>query len=319
MKKMKKITILITLIILLSTGCTKTLVDKKKNPVKNNETGQNLVQNILCQPTDKKIREQYIKNKVDIDSLPKCDEFKITSGEYEGIWTSVFVKPLAFIILKIGHATKNYGIALILVLLIIRLITYPFTKKTVRQSQLMQEINPEIQRIQKKYAGKQDEESLSKQSQEMMMIYKKYNINPISGCLVSFIQLPIFIAFYEAVQRFPAIFDDYFLTLQLGTTPLVGFRQSNFYAYIILMILIAASTFYSFKMTMSSNQMDPNMKRMPIFMSIMIIVTAFFMPSALCIYWFFNNIFTIIQNKLVKKPENKNNSLKGSKRNYGKI
>ena len=82
------------------------------------------------------------------------------------------------------------------------------------------------------------------------------------------------------------------------------------------MILIAASTFYSFKMTMSSNQMDPNMKQMPIFMSIMIIVTALFMPSALCIYWFCNNIFTIIQNNLVKKD--KKSSLKGSRSKYGK-
>ena len=70
---------------------------------------------------------------------------------------------------------------------------------------------------------------------------------------------------------------------------------------------------------MSSDQVDPNMKQMPIFMSIMIIVTALFMPSALCIYWFFNNLFTIIQNKIVRKSmKNNNKTLKGSKRSYGK-
>ena len=319
-KLTKKILILFLLILTLTTGCTKTLVDKDKNTIKNKETGQTLIENILCKPTNKESIKLYKKYNVDIDSLPDCNKFKITSGNYEGIWTTVFVKPLAFIILKLGLATKNYAIAIVLVLLIIRLVTYPITKKTMRQSQLMQEINPEIQKIQKKYEGRQDEESLSKQSQEMMMIYKKYNINPISGCIVSFIQLPIFIAFYEAVQRFPAIFEDTFLTIQLGTTPVVGFGQSNFYVYIILMLLIAVSTFYSFKMSMSGNNMDPSMKQMPIFMSIMIIVTALFMPSALCIYWFFNNLFTIIQNKLVKKEKNKNNNktLKGSKKSYGK-
>lgn len=304
-KNTKKIAIVFLLILLLTTGCTKTLVDKNKKPVTNPETGQNLVKNILCQPTDKKIIEQYKKNNVDINKLPKCDSFKVTSGKYEGIWTSFFVKPLSFIILKIGMATKNYGLALIIVLLIIKLVTYPFTKKTIKQSQLMQQLNPEIQKIQKKYEGKQDEASLSKQSQEMMMLYKKYNINPIGGCLVSFIQLPLFIAFYESVQRFPAIFEDTFLTLQLGTTPLVGFGRSNFYVYIILMILLAVTTIYSFKMSMNGSQMDNNMKSMPIVMSIMIIVTGFFMPSALCIYWFFNNVFTIIQNKLLTLEKNK--------------
>lgn len=133
------------------------------------------------------------------------------------------------------------------------------------------------------------------------MIYKKYNISPLSGCLFSFIQLPLFIAFYEAVQRFPAIFEDNFIGLQLGTTPSVGITTSTFYIYIILMLLIAATTFYSFKMNMSGQTLDPAMRKMPIYMSIMIIVTAFFMPSALCIYWIFNNLCTIIQNILVKK------------------
>ena len=318
-KNFKKILLLCLITLTLTTGCTKTLVDKKKQPVKNTETGQNLVENILCKPTNKESIKLYKKNKVDIDSLPDCDNFKITSGKYEGIWTTIFVKPLSYIILKIGLATKNYAIAIVIVLLIIRLLTYPVTRKTMKQSQMMQQINPEIKKIQKKYEGRQDEESLSKQSQEMMMIYKKYNINPISGCLVSFIQLPIFIAFYEAVQRFPAIFEDTFLSIQLGTTPIVGFGRSNLYVYIILMLLIAISTFYSFKMSMTSDQMEPSMKHMPVFMSIMIIVTALFMPSALCIYWFFNNLFTIIQNKIVRKSmKNNNKTLKGSKRSYGK-
>jgi len=146
---------------------------------------------------------------------------------------------------------------------------------------------------------------MSKQSQEMMMLYKKYNLNPISGCLVSFLQLPIFIAFYEAVQRVPAIFEDSFLGIQLGTTPLVGFSQNHFYLYIIVMLLIAASTFYSFIIGLSGSNTDKSMKSMPIFMTIMIVVTALFMPSALCIYWIFNNIFTIIKTKIVKLDSKK--------------
>lgn len=298
--KNKKIILLIILVLTLTTGCATTLVNKKKQPVKNDVTGQTLTENILCQPTDKESIKKYEESKVNIKKLPKCEDFKISSGKYEGIWSTIFVKPLSFLILKIGLLTKNYAIAIIVVLLLIRLITFPFTQKATKQSKMMQEIQPEMQRIQAKYAGKKDEKSMSKQSQEMMMLYKKYNVNPISGCLVSFLQLPIFIAFYEAVQRVPAIFEDSFLGIQLGTTPLVGFSQNHFYLYIILMLLIAASTFYSFIIGLSGSNTDKSMKTMPIFMTIMIVVTALFMPSALCIYWIFNNIFTIIQTKIVK-------------------
>lgn len=296
-----KLMIIILLILILTTGCTKTLVDKNKKAVINEKTGQNLTENILCKPTDKKTIEQYKKNKVDVDKLPDCKDIKINSGKYEGLWTTVLVKPLAYFILQLGNLTKNYALALILITIIIRLVCFPFTKKTAMQSELMKKAQPEMQKIQKKYEGKQDEQSMMKQSQEMMMIYKKYNISPMSGCLFSFIQLPLFIAFYEAVQRFPAIFEDNFLGLQLGTTPSVGITSATFYIYIILMLLIALTTFYSFKMNMSGQTLDPAMKKMPIYMSIMIIVTAFFMPSALCIYWIFNNLCTIIQNALVKK------------------
>ena len=301
MKKKNKIIVVLLLLIVLTTGCTKTLTDENKKAVVNKQTGQNLTANILCKPTDKNTIKQYEKYKVNIDKLPACKDFKITSGGYEGLWTSILVKPLAYIILQIGKITKNYGLSLIIITILIRLILYPFTKKTAMQSELMKKAQPELQKIQKKYENKKDEDSMMKQSQEMMMLYKKYNISPMSGCLFSFIQLPLLIAFYESIQRVPAIFEDSFIGIQLGTTPSVGFTTATFYMYIILMLLIALTTYYSFKMNSSGQTLDPAMAKMPIYMSIMIIVTAMFMPSALCIYWFFGNLCTILQNYLVKK------------------
>ena len=169
-------------------------------------------------------------------------------------------------------------------------------------------------RIQNKYKNKsQDKDAMMKQSQEMMAVYKKYNISPMGGCLFAFIQLPLFIAFFEAVQRTPAIFEDTFLKLQLGTTPIVGISGNNWYAYLILMLLIAASTFYSFTMTMKDTpSMDGNnsMKNMPIIMSIMIIIMGLYMPSALGIYWITTNLFTIGQNILVKRSKEVNGKKK---------
>lgn len=304
MKKNLKIKlILIISLLILSTGCTKVLTDKNNKPIKNELTGQNLTENILCQPKDKETIKTYKKYKVDISKLPKCTEFKITSGKYEGLWNSIFVKPLAFILILIGKLVKNYAVSVILVTLAIRLIAFPVTKKTAMQSELIKKAQPELNRIQKKYSGKEDQESMIRQNQEMMMVYKKYNINPLSGCLFAFLQLPLFIAFLEAIQRTPAIFEDRLFGLQLGTTPAVGIGHSTFYAYIILMLIIAGTTFYSFKMNSTGNMEDPSMKMMPIMMSGMIIITAIFMPSGLGIYWVTSNVFTIIQNIAVKRSK----------------
>ena len=303
MKKSKLKIIIVLILLLLTTGCTQTLVDDDKQAVRNEQTGQNLTENILCQPTNKENIKLYEENGVDVDKLPTCDEFKITSGKYEGLWTSIFIKPLAFVLLWLGRLVGNYAVSLIIISIIIRLIAFPITKKTAMQSELMKKAQPEIEKITKKYKDKQDQESMMRQSQEMMMVYKKYNISPMSGCIFAMLQLPLFIAFFEAVQRTPALFEDRFLGLQLGTTPMVGITSTTFIAYLVLMLLIAATTFYSFKMNMTGNNMDPSMKMMPIMMSVIIIITALFMPSALGIYWVTSNLLTIIQNIVVKRSK----------------
>lgn len=305
--KLKIITII--MLLLLTTGCTKVLVDEKNQPVKNEVTQQKLTENILCQPTDKETIKAYEKNGVKLEKLPKCEDYKITSGKYEGLWTSFFVKPLAVILLAIGNLlgfTGKYAISIIIVSLAIRLIAYPVTKKTALQSELIKKAQPELNRIQKKYQGKEDQESMIKQNQEILMVYKKYNINPMSGCLFSMLQLPLFIAFFEAVQRTPALFEDQFIGLQLGTTPAAGFTTATFYVYIILMLIIGFTTFYSFKMNATGNMQEPSMKMMPLMMSGMIIITALFMPSGLGIYWATSNLFTIVQNILVKRSKEAN-------------
>lgn len=306
MKKNNKLKIIIVLLLaIITTGCTTTLVDENKKPVTNEATGQNLTENIICQPTDKENRKLYKENGVKIEKLPTCDEFTPTSGKYEGLWTSIFVKPLAFVLLWLGSLVGNYAVSLIIITIVIRLITLPLTQKTALQSENMKKAQPEIEKITKKYKDKQDQESMMRQSQELMMVYKKYNISPMAGCLFAMIQLPLLIAFFEAVQRTPAIFEDSFLGMQLGTTPVVGATTSTFIGYIILMLLIAGTTFYTFRMNLSNANLDPSMKMMPIMMSVIIIITALFMPSALGIYWVISNILTIIQNVVVKRSAEK--------------
>ena len=105
--KNKTLKIIATLFIAVSlTGCTKILKEEKQ-PVQNPETGQSLVENILCQPENDTTRKIYEEHNIDLNTLPKCSEYKISSNGYEGLWTTLFVKPLAKIILKLGELKKQ--------------------------------------------------------------------------------------------------------------------------------------------------------------------------------------------------------------------
>ena len=84
------------------------------------------------------------------------------------------------------------GVSVMIVGLLIRLFMLPIQIKTTKQSENMKKMQPEMARIEKKYKDKTDNESLMAKSQETMMLYKKYNINPVSSCLLAFVQLPLF-------------------------------------------------------------------------------------------------------------------------------
>lgn len=302
MKNKKKLLIVACAIMLLTTGCTKTLKGEDKKVVTNPETGQSLTENILCKPTNEETIKKYEENGVDLEKLPACKDFKVTSGGYEGLWTSIFVKPLAWAILFLNKYVNSAALALIITSLLIRLVAYPLTRKTAMQSELLKKAQPELERLEKKYKDKNDQESIMRKSQEMTMIYKKYNINPVSGCLYGFIQLPLFIAFLEAINRVPALFEETFLTLQLGTTPWVGMTSKGNFVYLILIALVALTTYFSFSLNKTSANVENDpMKNMTNVMTGMIIVMSFFMPTALCIYWFTTNIFTVAQNLIVKR------------------
>lgn len=298
---LRKLILLVFSVFLLS-GCATALKDSDNKVVKNTKTGQQLYENILCQPENEEIRTLYEENNVDVNGLPKCKNFSIGSGGYEGLWTSVIIKPLAWVIIQFGNILSNYGLGLIITSLLIRLIAFPLSKKTAMQSELMNDAKPKLDRLEKKYEGKTDQESLMKKQQEMLMIYKEYNINPISGCIFALIQIPLFIGFLEAINRVPAIFEESLLGFQLGTTPMTGLTGGN-YLYILLTIIVGVSTFFSLKLNSSSNPNNEQMKMMSRIMLIVILFTSLFMTSALNIYWITTNLFTVVQNLLVKRKK----------------
>lgn len=305
MKKnnLKKLLVIFMLVFVL-TGCTTQLTDKNKKAVTNKTTGQTLTENILCRPEDKDTIKLYEENGVKIEELPKCKNFSIDSGGYEGIWTSLIIKPLAWVIIQFGNMVKYYGLGLIITSLLIRLLAFPITRKTAMQSELIKQAQPELNRLEKKYEGKTDQQSMMKKSNEMALIYKKYNINPISGCLFAFLQIPLFIGFLEAINRVPAIFEENFIGFQLGTTPMTGLTHGH-YIYLILTVIVGLTTYFSLKLNSASNPDNQQMQMMTKVMFVIILVTSFFMTSALNIYWITTNLFTVVQNLLVKIKKEK--------------
>lgn len=304
MKNKKTKFILLMLSILLLTGCTKNLKDSENKIVTNEKTGQSVTENIICRPTNEDMLKIYEDNNVDISKLPECKDFTPIT-EYEGLWTSFFVKPLAWVILKIGSIIKSNGLAIIITCLLIRCALIPVTRKTAMQSEMMKKAQPEIEKLEKKYAGKETTEDQQRKAQEMMMIYQKYKINPISGCLLAVVQLPLLFAFLEAINRTPAIFENKFLVFEMGTTVPKGIASGNYW-YILLMILILGTTYLSFRKTLkdqSLSQQGGQMKFTLYFMLALIAFASFSLPTALGIYWIASSTFTIIQNLLVERKK----------------
>lgn len=331
MKKTKKIFLLSLTIMLLLTGCTKQLKDADGKVIQDEKTKQVLVENILCKPIElenvykdaikqkkkdyKKLYEdgdlskndykEKIDSLINIDKLPKCTEISIVEGGYETLWTSVFVKPLAWIIVNIGKLLwSNYGLAIIIITILIKLVLLPITMKSLKQSESIKKAQPKLNKIEKKYANKTDQESMMMKSNEMMAVYKEYKINPMSGCLMGFLQIPIFFAFYEALNRLPILFEGKFLGLHLGMTPLAAAGEGYWY-YLVLPIIVGLVTYFSFKMNNNSMAEDQakQMKMMFNIMIVMIFITSFSMSVSIILYWITNSVLAILQNLLIKRSK----------------
>lgn len=309
-QKNRILAVILVGIIFLTSGCGSDnyLKDENGNILTNEVTGQSVGKDILCRPQDDSELYRIYKEKEDqletkLEELPTCEDFKINSNKYDGLWEAILVRPLAYILLQIGYLFNNMGISVMVVGLLIRFIMLPLAIKSMRQTTNMQKAQPEIQRIEKKYAGKTDTESMMAKSQETMLIYQKYKINPVSGCLVALIQIPLFFAFLDAINEVPAIFEGSLLGMHLGMTPWKGLANGQ-YIYIILIFLIVATTYISFKNSMKSTQNNEMMKQMNfmfMFMIVSISIASFSLPTAIAFYWIVTNGFAVIQTIIIKK------------------
>ncbi|UFT99424.1 YidC family membrane integrase SpoIIIJ [Radiobacillus kanasensis] len=219
------------------------------------------------------------------------------TSESTGIWDEYFVYPLSWLITYFAELfSENYGLSIVIVTVLIRLVLLPLNIKQLKSSKGMQEIQPQLKELQQKYSSK-DAKTQQKLQQETMNLFQKNGVNPMAGCLPILVQMPILIAFYHAIMRTAEIEKHDFLWFQLGQPD----------PYFILPIVAAAATFLQQKLMMAgmsnqSNNMMPQMTMMLYMMPIMIGVTAIFFPSALALYWVVGNIFMVAQTIFIRKP-----------------
>lgn len=216
------------------------------------------------------------------------------TAESKGFWNQFIVYPLSSLIVMISEFFgESYGLGIIIVTILIRLVLLPLMIKQTKSSKAMQLIQPEIQKLREKYSSK-DAVTQQKLQQEMMKLFQEYGVNPLAGCLPLLIQMPILIGFYHAIMREPQLQEHaQFLWFDLSAPDPIY----------LLPIIAGVTTFIQQKISMVGMEDNQQMKMMLWMMPIMIVVFAFNLPAALSLYWVVGNIFSIVQTYFIKGPE----------------
>ncbi|VGO21189.1 membrane protein insertase YidC [Pontiella sulfatireligans] len=194
---------------------------------------------------------------------------------------------------------RNYGIAIILLTLLVRILFWPLTHKSTESMRRMQEIQPEVKALQAKY-GKANPQKLQ---QETMKLYKEKKVNPMGGCLPMVVQIPVFIALFTVLRNAIELRYAGFLwisdlstaeNLFAGQIPFVGSLN-------ILPLLMSASMVWQQKMTptaVATPEQQQQQKMMTFMMPIMMLFFFYTMPSGLVLYWTTSNLLMIAQTGL---------------------
>lgn len=180
----------------------------------------------------------------------------------------------------------NYGLAIILMTIIVKLLLYPLTKKQIESTKAMMAMQPKMKALQEKY--KNDKQRLNA---ELANLYKEENVNPLAGCLPLLVQMPIMIGIFYGIRDFSYVGPADFLWMQSISDP------DPMY---ILPILSALTTFIQSKQTMPDTSTAQN-KMMLYFMPLFIGYISIKFPAGLVIYWVVMNIMQIGQQTLMNR------------------
>jgi len=189
----------------------------------------------------------------------------------------------------------NYGLAIIVLTLIIKFALYPLTAKQTRSMREMQEIQPEMKKIQEKY--KDDKE---KQQEEMMKLYKEHGVNPAAGCLPMILQLAILIPLYRTIFALgEKMATESFLWI--GTLTSGSLAEPDVAIVLLNAVVMFGQTYMTQQISGGGQKSNKMMYLMPLF----IIFIGFRLPAGVLLYWFTSTIFTVAQQYILSKEPSK--------------
>ena len=201
-------------------------------------------------------------------------------------WLTPISSPLYWLLDKIHSVVGNWGWAIIILTIMIKLVFFPLSAASHKSMANMRKMTPRIKTLKERYGD--DKQKLN---QAMMKLYKEEKINPLGGCLPILIQIPVFIALYWALLE----------SVELRQAPWILWIKdlSAPDPYFILPILMGVSMLA--QQSLSAVAMDPMQKR--IMMAMPVVFTFFFLffPSGLVLYWTVNNLLTIAQQYTINK------------------
>lgn len=215
-------------------------------------------------------------------------------------WFSDIITLIYGITVQIG--VPSYGLAIIIMTVLIKLVMFPLTQQQMRSMRAMQDIQPKTKYIQEKY---KDDPQLMQQ--KIMEMYKEHGVNPMGGCLPLLIQMPIFIAFYQSLilmskTVFSTAQNPGFLWIQ--NIGILVKDDPNLLVFpflpLILPILSAATTYFQQRISMVDNN-EPTQKAMLYFMPVMMAYITYTVPGGLGLYWVVFNILGILQQLYVNR------------------
>lgn len=207
-------------------------------------------------------------------------------------WFWFLAQPMLWVLNGIHNVVMNYGVAIIIMTILLRLLMWPLTRKSYVSMATMQKMQPEMQRIQKLYAN--DKMRLQ---MEMMKLYQTHKTSPMSGCLPMLIQIPIFFALYKALLISVQMRNAHFLWIS---------DLSAMDPYFILPILMGATMYLqqrlqSPKTNKNSDNIAAKTQQMMRWMPLLFTVMFAWMPAGLVLYWTVSNVFGIIQMQIIKR------------------
>jgi YidC/Oxa1 family membrane protein insertase len=191
---------------------------------------------------------------------------------------------------------RNYGVAIILITILSKVLFYPLTVKSMRSMKAMQTLQPQVNALRSKY--KSDPQRLQRETLEL---YRKYKVNPMGGCLPMVAQVPVFYALYLALsvsvelQNAPFLCFGRFFGVALWVCDLAGHDPTY-----ILPVLMGVSMFVQQKMTPTMG--DPRQAKMMLIMPFIFTFMFLNLPAGLVLYWFVSNVLQIFQQKLMDRP-----------------